>query len=134
MNTAIAHTPSSISMDYNYSSNVLEFRVNHAVSDVNTHYIELIEIFVNDVFNQSRPYTSQTTTSYHEDTFTVPADIGDVIKLVAYCNVAGSLTDEIVIEDPNGNGTGTEKTSAESVLIVSLALAIGFILMRRRKF
>ncbi len=95
-----AHSPSDMILDYNFATDVLTVRVNHGVSDVNTHYIELIEIWVNDVLNVTRGYTSQTTTAYHEDTFDVPAVHSDIIKVKATCNIAGSYQNQITVEDP----------------------------------
>ena len=95
-----AHSPSGMVLDYDFDTDTLSVRVNHAVSDVNTHNIELIQIYVNGVFNTSAGYSSQTTTSYHEDFFVIPAVHGDVIMVNATCNISGNSIDQITLDDP----------------------------------
>jgi hypothetical protein len=95
-----AHAPSGLVLEYNFSTQTLDVTVPHSVSDVNSHYIEEIIIWVNDVEDQTETYTSQTSTSEHQDSFSVTAVHGDVIKVQATCSISGSLTDDIVVADP----------------------------------
>jgi len=129
LNNGIAHSPSSVDIVYNFTQGSLTVTVNHVVPDTSTHYIELIEIFVNDVLNQSQPYTEQTTTSYHQNSFTVLTNHGDVIKIIATCSISGSATKEFTALDPNS----TDTTSATSILFAFLALVTGFIILKRRR-
>ncbi|MCG3226922.1 MAG: hypothetical protein H7645_08380 [Candidatus Heimdallarchaeota archaeon] len=95
-----AHSPSGIILQYDFSSQTLDVTVTHSVPSVDTHYIEEIKIWVNDVEDQTEAYTSQTSTSEHQDSFTVTASHNDVIKVRATCSISGSFTDEIVVADP----------------------------------
>ena len=95
-----AHAPSLIELQYDFGTKNLDVTVFHTVTDVNTHYIEEIKIYVNDVLNQTETYTSQTLTSKHEDSFTVNAAHNDVIKVQATCSISGTLTEEIIVSDP----------------------------------
>ena len=87
-------------LDFDFDTDTLTIRVNHSVSDVNTHNIELIQVYVNGALNETRGYSVQTTTSYHEDTFVIPAVHGDVIMVNATCNISGNFIDQITLDDP----------------------------------
>ena len=95
-----AHPASLMELEYDFGTKILDVTVFHTVSDVNTHYIKEIKIYVNDVLNQTETYTSQTTLSKHEDSFTVNAVHNDVIKVQATCSISGILTEEILVSDP----------------------------------
>jgi hypothetical protein len=95
-----AHSPSNIILDYNFSTQTLDVTITHSVSDVNSHYINEIKIWINDVEDQTETYTSQSSTSDHQDSFTVTAAHDDVIKVRATCSISGSFTDEITVSDP----------------------------------
>ena len=95
-----AHSPSNIVIDYNFDSEILTVTVNHAVSDPDTHYINQIDVWINDVFNTTEYYTRQFETTYQIDTFNITASHGDTIKIKAHCNISGSLIDEFTLQDP----------------------------------
>jgi len=97
---SMAHTPEGMVLDYDFETDTLTVRVNHVVSDVNAHKIELIQIYVNNVLNTSMGYASQTTLSYHEALFIVPAFHDDVIMVNATCNISGNIIDQITLDDP----------------------------------
>jgi len=96
-----AHTPSALDLQYDFATKTLDVTVTHDVADPSSHYIEEINIWVDDVLNQTRQYSSQSSNNQHQDSFTVPTVIGDVIKVQAICNIAGSVTDDIVVVDPS---------------------------------
>ncbi|MCE7741041.1 MAG: hypothetical protein GOP50_01160 [Candidatus Heimdallarchaeota archaeon] len=95
-----AHSPASIEIEYNFDTDILTVRVNHIVSDPDTHYINQIDVWVNDVFNTTETYSRQFETTFQIDTFNITANQGDVIKIKAFCNVSGSLIDEFTLQDP----------------------------------
>jgi desulfoferrodoxin (superoxide reductase-like protein) len=144
-----AHSPSGITLDYDTETNTLSVDVNHDVSNPNTHFIEKIEVYLNDVLEEERTYTSQETASSKSDTFNIEAIAGDVFKVIAYCNQFGSYEQSLVISD----GTTTEETSTtttttpteengstymplnEIVLVILIGLAVAIIIliwMRKR--
>ena len=99
ISTTNAHSPSNVVLDYELSTYTLNVVVEHGVSDVNTHYIKKIYIYVNDVLNHTENYTNQTYMTFQDDSFVVPALIGDVIRVTAICNQGGSLTNQITVQD-----------------------------------
>lgn len=116
-----ANSPSSIDLSYDYDTKILDVKVFHSVSDANTHYIETLEIYVNDVLNISQGFTNQNTTSYLEVSFSISVDYGDTIKVTAHCNIAGSITDQIVVQTPT-SPTATETSDAISMIFLGVSM------------
>ncbi len=100
MNNVNSHPPTGMLVEYVLSTNTLEVEIVHEVLDVNTHYLVEVNIWVNDVFDQTKAYTSQTGLDTLFDTFSVTAVVDDKIKVEAICSVSGSLIDEITVVDP----------------------------------
>jgi hypothetical protein len=116
-----AHSPSTVDLQYDLDTQTLDVTISHSVSDVNSHYIEEIRIWINDVSIQNETYTSQTSTTQHQDSFNIAATDGDVIKVLAICNVSGSLTDEITVATP-------AETTFNLVFAIVTLLVIGSVL------
>ena len=96
-----AHAPSSVTLDYDFGTQVLTVEVDHGVGDVNTHYIIQIVVEKNSVEFTTRDYTVQDTTSGMSDTFDVPAVDGDVLRVIATCNAIGEHVNTIAVSDPS---------------------------------
>lgn len=138
-----AHTPASMSLSYDFSSQVLTVEVTHSVTDVSTHYIYQIVVdrFALQHWSMvhTRDYTTQDSTSGMSDTFTVPASHGDDIRVTAKCIVSGELTNQIEVIDPantepvNGGGSPIDTTLLIAVAVVAIVIiAVAFVFIRRR--
>jgi hypothetical protein len=137
---AAAHSPSSVVLDYDVGTQILTVTVSHSVSDTATHYVEEIQIQKNGVAYTSRPYTTQDTTSGMEDTFTVDAVAGDVLRVTAICNILGSLVQELTVPgDTTTETTPTDTTSPTNgttpppfeltTIIIASVIALGLIVV-----
>lgn len=125
-----SHTPSNVTLSYDYGTQTLEVTVYHTVSDPNTHYIEQIQIWKNDVSQINQTYTSQTSDSQHVDSFNIDATDGDILKVTATCNVGGSYTNQITVTDPAIPEFGTYMP----FILIGLISISGFIIyLKRRK-
>ncbi|TFG29222.1 hypothetical protein EU527_16225 [Candidatus Thorarchaeota archaeon] len=109
-----AHSPSNIDLAYVYETQTLLVEIQHDVSNVNTHYIERIEVSVNSVLNQSRDYTSQQNLMGMSDSFVVPAEVGDIISVRAICSVSGQLTKTLTLTGPETSTTTTTTQTSTS--------------------
>jgi hypothetical protein len=137
----VAHTPASMTLDYNWETQTLSVTISHSVSDPNSHYIQNITVYKNDVKVDSEAYTSQGSTSGASDTFNIAAVDGDVLRVWANCSVSGFIQDTIPVTEP---GTGTTSTttppptgldSTTIIIVVVVALGLIFVLfaiLRRR--
>ncbi|MGD9396581.1 MAG: hypothetical protein PVJ05_09160 [Candidatus Thorarchaeota archaeon] len=134
-----AHSPNSMDLSYDFTSQVLTIEVSHSVSDVNTHYIYQVVVEKNSVEVLTRDYTTQNSTSGMSATYTIAADHGDVLSVTAKCIQSGQLTRQITVVDPentsptNGGGDWMNMTVLISVAIVVIGvLAMIFAFLKRR--
>ncbi len=116
-----ANSPSSIDLSYDYDTKILDVKVFHNVADANTHFIETLDIYVNDVLNISQGFTNQNTTSYLEVSFSISVYYGDTIKVTAICNIAGSATSQITVQAPT-SPTPTETSDAISIVLLGFSM------------
>jgi hypothetical protein len=98
---AIAHPPTDMSLDYDIYTDSLIVTITHETPAPDLHYINKIDIKKNDVLLVTQDYNNQPTNDIFSYTFNPDASIGDIIIVTAYCNIQGSITRTITIEDPN---------------------------------
>ncbi|MFO7676985.1 MAG: hypothetical protein R6V50_01175 [Thermoplasmatota archaeon] len=96
----LAHPPQDMVLDYNLTTSELNVTITHDTPATTLHYINKVEIRVNDILILSEEYTSQPTNNVFTYTYIVEAEIGDVISVTAYCNIQGSITRSITVRDP----------------------------------
>jgi len=130
-----AHSPSNMTLSYDYNSQILTVTVVHSVADVNTHYIDLITINKNGVFETNRTYTSQASTSSMSDTFTIPAEVNDILQVTAVCSISGLITRQLTV---SSGGLQTQDPPAipgfpALAIALGVAVALGMTLLQRRK-
>ena len=131
-----AHTPASIDLSYDISSQILSVDVSHSVSDVNSHYIYEVVIEKNSVEVLTKDYTSQNTTSGFLATYSIPAVEGDVLSVTAKCIQSGQISDEITVGDTtptNGDGTPMFSTPLIAISVVALLAVIVIVILLRRR-
>jgi hypothetical protein len=106
-----AHTPASVSLDYNFQTQVLTVDVSHGVTDTGSHFIIQIVVEKNSMEFTTRSYTSQSSTTGMTDTFNVPAADGDVLRVTASCNFVGDAVNSLTVSDPSMTTTTTTNPS-----------------------
>lgn len=100
---ASAHPPQDMIIEYDINTNVLDVTITHNTPSPGLHHINKIEIYKNNELNISEEYDTQPATDTFTESFTINADIGDEIKVIAYCNIQGSITRTIPVEDPGAD-------------------------------
>ena len=134
--TVSAHAPSSMSVSYDFSAQVLSVDIAHTVSDVNTHYIEQVRIEKNSVEVLTRTYTSQNTTSSFSATYALPADHGDVFSVRADCVISGVAIGDVSVQDPSITTPIQPPMNMTLIIAVAIvaigAVAVVFAIIRRR--
>ena len=120
-NQVFAHPPQDIVLEYDVNTITLNVTITHQVSNPDNHYIYKVEIKKNEVLFLTENYDSQPSTLSFTYSYSVDAQGGDVLKVTAYCNIAGSITREITVprngennppnkpEPPMGETNGKEK-------------------------
>ncbi|MEA2069762.1 MAG: hypothetical protein U9O98_00575 [Asgard group archaeon] len=119
------HSPSTMSLSYDLQTNLLEVNISHSVSNTDNHYIESVEIWLNDVLNRSENYDSQPTTNSFSYEYTILANIGDEIEVIATCNQFGSMTRTLTVT----NTTDTSSTPTNNAISISITSALSVILL-----
>lgn len=144
-----AHTPASVTLLYDFSSQVLTVQVSHSVADVNTHYIYQVVVEKNSVVVLTRDYTTQNTTSGMSATYNIPAAHNDVLKATAKCIISGQNSNQITVTDPASTSTTTttgpdtsptngEQAYLDLAMLVAVAIvvigvvAVVFVFLKRR--
>jgi hypothetical protein len=136
-----ANSPQSMTIDYDFSSQVLSIDIAHSVSDVSSHYIYEIEVSKNSVGILTKTYATQNTTAGMSVTYSIPAVHGNVLSATAKCIQSGEITNQVTVVDPdntdttptNGGETWMEITLFIGIAIVAIGVvAMIFALLRRR--
>ena len=96
---AKAHKPSNMSLKYTLSNNSLEVTIIHSVSDPYTHYIYKLDIIYNGTTTTDYKIYQPTSSSY-KYYYTVIANLGDYIEVIAYCVQRGFIYRFIEVEEP----------------------------------
>ena len=97
----IAHPPVDMSLEYEIDTDSLIVTITHETPAPDLHYVNKVDIKKNDVLFLSQEYDSQPTNDVFSYTYNPEASFGDVIQVTAYCNIQGSITRTITVEDPN---------------------------------
>ena len=109
--TGVALAPSDMKLTYEFQSQTLTVNVTHVGQNKND-YIQIIEIFKNDVSVLNRTYTNQTEARGVLDTFDVTAVIGDNLTVTATCSKAYSITRWLVITSTTTTNTSSAETTS----------------------
>jgi uncharacterized membrane protein YozB (DUF420 family) len=114
---------------YNDRMDILTVSISHDVKDGSTHYVDLVEIYIGATQVIERQFTEQPRDSYNER-FTLKANEGDEIRVVAACKLEGQIERKMTI----GSGITTGGDQADRIgrviylhaglQITGLALAI----------
>ena len=123
--TVTAHPPSKLNLNYDDDINDLTVNITHSVSS-DDHYIDTIEIYINDLKYNFLSYDSQPSRMSFSYNYNIIADEGDTIKIIAKCNQFGILTRELTVGEDNGSST-------PGFLIITLIISFVIILFKRKK-
>jgi len=97
---ALAHPPQDMVLDYDLDTSELSVTITHETPAPNAHYINKVEIELNGDIILTEEYSSQPTNNVFTYTYTIIAEVGDVISVTAYCNIQGLITRSITVSDP----------------------------------
>ncbi|MHA1112627.1 MAG: hypothetical protein ACTSRE_16150 [Promethearchaeota archaeon] len=124
-----ANSPSNMVLTYEASTATLNVTITHNVADESSHFIESVTIKVNDSIVETQTYTSQPTTSTFLYQYTnINATTGDVITVIAVCNISGQIEKSLTI------GTPEEKIPGFTLIgIISVVTAFLSFLIARKK-
>ncbi|MFC1501070.1 hypothetical protein ACFL58_01300 [Elusimicrobiota bacterium] len=97
-----AHPASSIEMELDLQSRILDIEISHGVKDRKTHYIEKVEVYLNNELYITQTFKSQTNIMNQKLMYILmDAEAGDVIMVKTKCSSFGSKAQKIIIENTN---------------------------------
>ncbi|MFX0000958.1 MAG: hypothetical protein ACFE88_12675 [Candidatus Hermodarchaeota archaeon] len=133
-----ANPPTRMELTYDPSPNLLTIELTHEVGSESPllQYTSEVEVQVNSIWYSTHNYSVHPGVCDWTYNYTVTAQIGDLITVIARCSIMGSGTKELYV----GDGTTTTKVKEEpSVpsyigiwLIMGVSLIIILALMRKR--
>lgn len=101
----LAHTPNKVDLNFNLETKILNIKVRHSIDDVKKHYINKIEVYLNDELMVVQNFKTQKDNKIQEGVYFLnDATIGNKIKVKEICNIFGSKTGEIVVEEQKEEG------------------------------
>lgn len=124
-----SHSPSNLTLEYDFSHQELTVNLVHSVANMNNHYIIDIDIWRNDDYVGNYNYTSQPTMSVFSYTYNLTADVGDILEVTAECNQGGSQTKQITVI----NNTVTSAVPAAHVCIILIGISSTALIKIRRR-
>jgi len=98
---ATSHSPSDLHLSYNTDTTTLTATFKHSVFDASTHYVDSVEIKLNEVIVETLYYTSQPTTNEFAYEYNISASEGDEFLVTGFCNQGGNIIQYLTI----GNST-----------------------------
>jgi hypothetical protein len=101
---ASSHTPDYLDLEYNADTTTLTATFTHPVSDSSSHYVESVEIKLNDIIVDTTLYTSQSINDVFSYVYDISASEGDEFEVTGICNQGGSVFNYLLI----GNTTISE--------------------------
>ena len=122
-----AHPPSKLNLYYNEDDSQLIVNITHVVSN-SDHFIESVEVKINDEEFDTYTYNSQSDNSMISLLYDISANNGDVIEVKAICNQFGTLTKDLTVGQDNGGSSTPGFT-----FIIILIMIICFIVFYRKK-
>jgi len=143
---ATSHTPDYLDLSYNTENTTLTATFTHPVSDPNIHYIDSVEIKLNDEVVDTIPYTSQPIADEFSYEYNVSATEGDEFIVTGICNQGGSVFNYLLIgnstisetsrglPDDNGNDDPTIPGFNLSIILISSigVLFISFPIIKKK--
>jgi hypothetical protein len=101
--TVSAHPPSDMVLQY--QSGELTATITHGVADPANHYVYRVRILVNGNPAETVLYSSQPSDNRFTYRYPVSTSLGDTIEVTAECNIAGSITRDLVTGGSPGQET-----------------------------
>jgi hypothetical protein len=121
--TVSAHPPSDMTLQY--QSGELIATITHGVANPATHYVYRVTILVNGNPTETVLYSSQPSDTRFTYRYPVSTSPGDTIEVTAECNIAGSITRDLV----TGGSPGQESPVPVLWPYHALLQTLGFVLL-----
>ena len=99
---AQATPPRDLTLEYDQAARTLHIHMTHISANVRKHHIRRIEVFKNDELVKAIRLVIQDTGRELSQDVTVEAKKGDVLRVKAICNQAGTAESSITVSEGDG--------------------------------
>ena len=127
-----AHSPSGMKISYDMDEKSIDAEITHSVSNPNTHYVNKIEVRINDELYGTFEFSNQSGSSFTHKLDSIEASVGDEIEVKAICNQGGQMTRTLTVGEGNGESSDDESTPGFEILVFIVSLVTVVILIRKR--
>ena len=133
--TVTAHSPSNMSLSYDSTTKMLQVDITHFVSNPNTHYVNTVEVKINDVIEIDQDYTNQSGSSFTYTYVNIEAVQSDIIEVTARCNQGGSITEQLTVSSDEVTEESTDDSASPGfeLLILFSSLFILILLLKKKR-
>ena len=131
---AKAHAPNGMTLGVSSNPQPLNVLIYHEVENPNTHYVNLVRIYVNGSEVLNTTYTSQPLTGGGTYNYLLNYTVGDRIEVYASCIEGGSRTACFVV----GGGSCPQTSEPEIPgyfglwLIIGISITVSIVLTIRK--
>jgi hypothetical protein len=125
-----AHSPSSMNISYDLEAKTIDAVITHTVSNPGSHYVNKLEIKINDELYETFEYTSQPGSSFTYSLDSINASTGDIIEVKALCNQGGQITKQLTVGEENGESTDEESTPGFEIMLFIISLGMVIFLIK----
>ena len=127
----MAHSPSGMKISYDMDEKTIDAEITHSVSNPSNHYVNKIEVRINNELYETIEYTSQSGSSFTHSLDSIEASAGDEIEVKAICNQGGQITRQLTVGEGNGV-SDDESTPGFEILVFITSLIMVIFLIRKR--
>ncbi len=127
-----AHSPQTMTLSYDTPAQRLNVTITHQVSNPDTHYVFLVVIEKNDQEFNKIDYSSQPTDRDFMYSYSVPAEEGDTLRVIAECNQGGSFSQQLTLTAEGGSTEPSASTPGFETSVVFLSLVVFLFWIRRQ--
>lgn len=97
--SAYAHPPSDIIINYDTATKTLKAVIMHNVSNPASHFIKKVDVALNEQEIIEHKISRQDNNTTQTVTYLIPdAKTGDTLSVEAYCSISGKLKKEIKVK------------------------------------
>lgn len=101
----LAHTQTEVELNLDFETKILYVKVHHSVDNAKKHYINKIEVYLDDELMIVQNFKQQKDNKVQQVLYILlDAMEGSKIKVKGICNIFGSKTGEMVIEKQKEKG------------------------------
>ncbi len=121
---AQATPPRDLTLEYDQAAKTLHIHMTHISANAHKHHIRRIEVFKNDELVKAIRLVTQDTGRELSQDVTVEAKKGDVLRIKAICNQAGTAESSLTVSEEDGaQGKENVKNKAQRIQKPSAAEA-----------